>query len=237
MAKGFPGFPPEAVKFFSGLARNNRRDWFQARKTLFEGQVKRPMLELVASLNREFAGFAPSFVTDPAKAVYRIYRDTRFSNNKKPYKEHLAASFHHGPGAAHAEAGYYFAISHKEVAIGGGLYMPDPKTLLGLRTLIAENHKDLRKILANRRLRTLLGDLQGEQLSRVPKGFQTDHPAADLLRFKQFVLYIVLPPELATTPALEPEILKRFRAMTPFLNFLTAPLENISPTIGARDLL
>ena len=78
--------------------------------------------------------------------------------------------------------------------------------------------------------------MQGEQLTRVPKGFCADHPAADLLRFKQFLLYVVLPPTLATSPQLYAEIVDRFRAMTPFLRFLNAPLPN-EKKIDARELL
>lgn len=236
MAKAFPGFPAEGISFFAGLARNNRREWFQPRKEIFEEQLKRPMLELVASLNRDIAKFAPDYVTEPQKAVYRIYRDTRFSKDKKPYKTHLAASFDRQPSLGHGEAGYYLAISHKEVAIGGGIYMPDPKALLAIRNHVSEKHQELRRILANRTLRKLCGELQGDQLSRVPKGFQAEDPAADLLRFKQYVLYVVLPPDVAMTPVLEKEILTRFRAMTPFLNFLSAPLAKARPKLDASDL-
>ena len=88
--------PPEALTFFRSLARNNNRDWFQPRKELFETKVKAPMVELVESLNAEFAKFAPEYINDPKKAArlpHRIYRDTRFSSDKTPYKTHLAAIF------------------------------------------------------------------------------------------------------------------------------------------------
>lgn len=237
MATGFPGFSREGIEFFRSLARHNRREWFQPRKGIFEEQVKQPMLTLVETVNGALAGFAPDYVTEPEKAVYRIYRDTRFSKDKTPYKDHIAASFHRHTGFAHGDAGYYFAVSHKEVAIGGGIYMPEPQTLLALRHHLAARHEDLRKILANRALRRLLGDLQGAQLSRVPRGFCQDHPAADLLRYKQFILYVELPPDLATTRALYSEIVKRFRALVPFLNFLTEPLGRRRRRIDARDLL
>jgi hypothetical protein len=90
---GFAGFPPEAIGFFRGLARNNRREWFQPRKAVFETSVKQPMRELVTALNQALAGFAPEYATDPEKAIFRIYRDVRFSKDKKPYKEHIAANF------------------------------------------------------------------------------------------------------------------------------------------------
>jgi len=232
---GFAGFPPEALVFFRGLARNNHRDWFLPRKELFEQSVKQPMRELVTALNQAMAGFAPEYVSDPAKAIFRIYRDTRFSKDKKPYKEHLAANFN-VRGMAQGHGGYYCSVSHKEVAVGGGIYMPEPAVLLAIRNHIAENHKELRRILANPKVRRLLGEMQGEKLTRVPKGFACDHPAADLLRFKQFVLYVTLPPEIAISPNLYQEIVDRFRAMVPFLRFLNAPLPK-EKKIDARDLL
>ena len=92
MPSGFPGFPPEIVQFFRSLKRNNRREWFQPRKHLFEQHVKTPMLELVTLLNAELMKFAPQYVTDPKKALLRNPRDTRFSADKTPYKTHAAAS-------------------------------------------------------------------------------------------------------------------------------------------------
>jgi uncharacterized protein (TIGR02453 family) len=225
MRTAFPGFPREAIGFFRGLARHNNREWFLPRKTTFEDKVKQPMRELVAGLNAAMMRFAPEYVTDPDKAIYRIYRDTRFSQDKTPYKDHIAASFHRRGTVAHSDAGFYFAVSHKEVAIGGGVYMPAPETLLAIRHHIAGRHQELRRILAARAVKQLLGELQGEQLARVPKGFCAEDPAADLLRFKQLFLYVELPPDLATSPSLSGEILKRFRAMRPFLEFLTAPLK------------
>ena len=236
MRTAFPGFPPEAPQFFRGLARNNRREWFQPRKTLFEEKVKQPMQALVAALNGELRKFAPAYVTDPDKAIYRIYRDTRFSKDKTPYKDHIAASFRR-PGGGQNDGGYYVAMSHKETAVGGGIYMPEPAALLAIRNHIAEHHGELRKILWSRAVRELFGEMHGEQLSRVPKGFPAEHPAADLLRFKRFILYVELPAELATTPQFFPEIVKRFRAIQPFLDFVAAPLAPKRKTIAARDLL
>jgi uncharacterized protein (TIGR02453 family) len=237
LAKGFTGFPQEGIDFFRKLARNNRREWFQPRKAIFEEQVKQPMLTLVEEVNRALSRFAPDYVTDPAKAVYRIYRDTRFSNDKTPYKDHIAASFHRGGLAAHGNGGYYFQVSHKSVGLGGGIYMPEPEMLLAIRNHIAARHEEFRKILAARTVRSLFGKLEGQQLSRVPKGFCSEHPAADLLRYKYFILWTELPADLAVTPALLGEIVSRFRAMVPFLTFLTQPLGHARRKIDARDLM
>jgi len=218
----FPGFPAEGLAFFSSLQRNNRREWFQPRKAIFEASMKQPMRELVVAVNSAMKSFAPDYVTDPDKAIYRIYRDTRFSKDKTPYKDHIAASF--SRRGDKAGAGYYFAVSHKEVAIGGGIYMPEPETLRAMRQHVAERHQEFRKIAGARAVRQLFTAVQGEQLSRVPKGYSSDHPAADILRMKQYLLYVELPPDLATTPALYTEVVKHFRAMTPFVEFLNTPL-------------
>lgn len=236
MRSGFPGFPAEGIQFFRGLARNNTRDWFLPRKSIFEEKVKQPMQELVSALNASLMEYAPEYVTDPGKAVYRFYRDTRFSKDKSPYKQQIAASFRRRGLERHEGAGFYFSVSHKEVAVGGGVYMPAPETLLAIRTHIAEHHEAFRRIANSRTVRKLLGEVQGEQLSRPPKGFASGHPAEDLLRMKQFLLYVELPPDSATTSRLFREIDSRFRAMTPFLEFLNAPLRSTRKKIDAREL-
>jgi len=236
MRPQFPGFSPEALQFFRNLSRHNNRDWFQPRKAIFDEQVKQPMRNLVEALNAGMKSFAPEYATDPDKAIYRIYRDTRFSKDKTPYKDHIGASFYRRGTGPHKYGGFYVQISHKEVAVGGGVYMPEPDVLLAIRTHIAENHQKLRKILAVPAIRRTLGEMQGDQLSRVPKGFAADHPAADLLRFKSFFLYTQLDTELATTPQFFTETITRFRTMKPFLDFLTAPSAAKREKIDPRDL-
>jgi len=235
MRSVFPGFPAEGLQFMRGLARNNNRDWFLPRKSLFEEKVKQPMRELVEAVNGAMKSFAPEYISDPDKAVFRIYRDTRFSKDKKPYKEHIAASFPRR--GLPAGAGYYFALSHKAVSMGGGIYMPSPETLLAIRNHVAAHHQDFRRITGARSVKRLFGEIQGEQLSRVPKGFPATHPAADLLRFKQFLLYVELPPDVAAGPGIHAEIVKRFRAMRPFLDFLNAPLAAQKPKRNAAEFL
>lgn len=222
MRSVFPGFPAAGLEFFAALQRHNRREWFQPRKAIFEETLKQPMRELVGAVNAAMKSFAPDYATDPDKAIYRIYRDTRFGKDKTPYKDHIAASFpRRGDKAG---AGYYFAVSDKEVAIGGGIYMPPPETLFAIRQHLAERHEEFRKIAGASAVRRLFTEVQGERLTRVPKGYPCDHPAADLLRMKQYLLYVELPPALAATPALYTEVVKHFRAMAPFMEFLNAPL-------------
>ncbi len=224
MRSAFPGFPQEAMAFYRGLSRNNKRDWFQPRKPIYDEKVKAPMVQLVVELNRAMEDFAPDYVTDPAKAIYRIYRDTRFSPDKTPYKTQIAASFARRGMEKHGAGGFYFAVSHKGVDVGGGIYMPPAETLLAVRKHIARNHEELRALGAAGPLQRAFGALRGEQLSRVPKGFPAEHPAADLLRYKQFLMFGTLEPAIITTPRLFAELEKRFRVLAPFLDFLNAPL-------------
>jgi uncharacterized protein (TIGR02453 family) len=231
----FGGFPKEMTTFFRGLKRNNRREWFQPRKETFDLHVKGPMTELVEALNSEFAKFAPQYVTDPKKAIFRIYRDTRFSPDKTPYKTHIAASFRRRGGEQMAVSGYYFSISNEQIEIAGGIYHPAPDTTLLVRTHIAENYEELRRILADKMLRRRVGALQGDELSRAPKGFDPRHPAIDLIKKKDWILDMELEPSLATTPRLRREIADRFRLMTPLIEFLNRPLLVERPAKKLRD--
>jgi uncharacterized protein (TIGR02453 family) len=224
----FPGFPAEALKFFRDLQKNNDREWFQPRKELFEAKVKAPMIALVEAINAEFAKFAPEYITDPKKAVYRIYRDIRFSADKTPYKTHIAASFSRhsgakeGSGGHGSSAGYFFSVGPKEVGIAGGVYEPSPEQLFAVRTWLAENHADFRKLC--RPAEKLMGEMHGESLTRMPKGFPTEHAAADLLKRKRWIYWAALDAKMATSPKILPELVKRFKAMLPMMEALNVPL-------------
>jgi uncharacterized protein (TIGR02453 family) len=220
MAPRFGGFPPEGIAFLRGLKKHNSREWFQPRKELFESHVKAPMVELVTAVMQALADFAPAYVDDPKKAIFRIYRDTRFSNDKTPYKTHIAAVFQRRGAGKDSGAGYYFHISADDIHAGGGVYTPPPERLLAIRNRLAERHEEFRRIAAARRVRKLFGDITGDSLSRAPKGFPADHPAGDLLRRKQFLLFRSLEPGVATTPKLYREIVTSFEAVTPVLEFL-----------------
>ena len=234
MPPTFAGFPEEMPKFFRSLKRNNRREWFQPRKHLFEQHVKTPMLELVSAINAELAKFAPEHVTEPKNAVFRIYRDTRFSADKTPYKTHIAASFSRRGGERLGTGGFYFSVSHDVIEIAAGIWHPDRDVTLLVRNHIADTYQELNRILADKKARKLTGNLGGDVLTRSPKGFDPEHPAAGLIKMKDWVLDVTLEPGLATTPKLQGEIVARFRAMAPLIQYLNRPLLARKPV---RDLL
>lgn len=221
--KAFPGFAPEALTFLRNLRRNNRRDWFQPRKEQYEALIKKPMLDLACCLSREFARFAPDYVTPPEKSVFRIYPDAHFSHDKKPYRTHMAAVFaRHGSERLRGPC-FYFHFTENELLALGGVYLPERDELSLYRGFLQENYKELEEILADPALIQALGGLHGDQLSRMPKGFAASHPAESLLRCRQWYLAAMLNVSLLTAPRLLPELARCFEIMAPFVKFLGRP--------------
>ena len=223
MNSKFPGFSPDALSFLRALKRNNRREWFQPRKEKYESLIKLPMLELVGCLNEEFVRFAPAYFMPPQKAVYRIYRDTRFSKDKTPYKTHISAIFPRTTAVKREGSVFYFHFTEKELLMFGGVYSPERDELLAYRTLLQERYDEFNKILSDRKLRRAFGGLQGEQLTRMPKGFPVDHPAEGLLRRRQWFLEATVDSKVLLSGKVVREIASRFDLMAPFVEFLNQP--------------
>jgi uncharacterized protein (TIGR02453 family) len=216
-------FTPKALAFLRALKRNNRREWFHQRRDTYEQLLREPMMAVVERLGHEFRSFAPELMADPKRSVYRIWRDTRFSADKRPLKTNVAAVFPHRLGDRHTSAGLYLEVSPEWVFAGGGLYMPEPQGLHRIRERIAEDPRAFARIVNASPLKRA-GGLQGESLKRVPRGFAADHPAADHLKRKQFLVWGEWPPELATTPKFWTELLTTFRATAPLLTYLNDAL-------------
>ncbi len=229
MKSSFSGFSPEAIAFLRALKRNNRREWFQPRKEKYEALIRTPMLELVNCLNEEFARFAPQYITPPQKALYRIYRDTRFSKDKTPYKTHVSAIFPRSNAVKREGSVFYFHFTEKDILVFGGVWAPERDELLAYRTLLQDHHEELQEILADRKLKRVLGGLQGEKLTRMPKGFPVDHPAEALLRHRQWYLEATFDIKLLTTPRVVAEVARHFELMAPFVEFLNRPFANRRP--------
>ena len=220
-----PYFTPEGLRFLRGLARNNNRDWFNARKPVYEAQIKRPMLAVIEAVTGAMMDFAPGHVRAPESIMMRIYRDTRFSNNKLPYKPHVSAWWVHDGLAKTSGAGFYLHVSGKQVEIAAGAFMPETEQLLAIRRFLMEHHQEYRKLTQARGLRRLLKDEEsGEPLSRSPKGFPAEHPAADLYRQKRWGFSASLAAETATTAEFAKTVAGYFRAAAPLIELLNRPL-------------
>lgn len=219
-----PRFPPAALTFLRGLQRHNDREWFRARKDTYETALKTPMVEVIEALDRDFRRFAPELVATPKVSLFRIYRDTRFSEDKSPFKVHVGAVFPVRGLPKVAGPGLYVEVNPKAVFVAGGAYMPMPPDLLAMRQHIAANLSRFRSVVEAPGFVKATGGLQGESLQRMPKGFAPDHPAAELLRRKQFVVWREFPATLATSPRFYPTLLRVFEAAAPLVRFLAEPL-------------
>lgn len=219
-----PCFRPEALKFLRNLARHNDRAWFTPRKADFEELLKEPMLAVIRKITEAMLDFAPQHVRPAEKSLFRIYRDTRFSNDKRPYKTHVAAWWSHQGLEKTSGAGYYFSVSPKEVVVAAGAYMPEKDQLSAIRHWLLENHAEFRKLLDKPTVRKTFTEFEGNALTRPPKGFPADHPAMDLVRCRQWGLSSTLPPETALDPKLAAVIVRNFQLAAPIVDALNAPL-------------
>jgi uncharacterized protein (TIGR02453 family) len=222
----FRSFSPKALAFLRALKRNNDREWFRARKDRYDLLLRAPMIAAIERLAVDLRQFAPDLVANSKTSLYRIYRDTRFSNDKAPLKTNVAAVFPCRGLGKHAGAGLYFEVTPGWVWIGGGMYAPDTSTLQRVREHIAVNPRRLRTLVEAPAFRRAVGKLEGEQLQRVPRGFPRDHEAADYLRFRQFLAGRELPPAFATSPRFYSALVTTFRQVAPLINFLNEPLLN-----------
>ncbi len=187
-AAALPYFRPEALTFLRNLAKHNDREWFQPRKAQFEAELKEPMLAIMRKVTDAMLDFAPNHVRPAEKSLFRIYRDTRFSNDKRPYKTHVAAWWSHQGLEKTSGAGYYFHVSAKEVVIAAGAYMPEKDQLAAIRHWLLDNHAEFRKLLQRAAVRKHFDEFEGNALTRPPKGFPADHPAIDLIQCRQWGL-------------------------------------------------
>ena len=223
-------FTRKTLSFLRALKRNNDREWFKARKAEYELHVRAPMVALLARLAEDFRSFAPELVSDPKVSLFRIYRDTRFSSDKTPLKTHAAAHFPHRT-LRKAGAGLYLEVAPQWVWIGGGIYSPETHELVAIRSHVDAHYQRLRRIVENKRFIAAVGELHGEQLTRVPRGFAKDHPAAHYLRFRQFLAGREYPAEFAYDARFYTEVVKVFRHVAPVVEFLNTPLLERRPPV------
>lgn len=220
MPTATPHFPPEALTFLRALKRNNNREWFNERKSEYQVSLKAPLEAIVTQLDQDFRAFAPELVASPRVSIFRIYRDTRFSEDKSPYKTNVAAVFPQRGLPRHAGAGLYLEVSPGGTMFGGGIWAPSSAELRAIRAHIAGNLRRFRAIVDSPTFGRIAGPVEGDRLQRMPHGFPHDHPAAEYLKLKQFLAGSEHPAALATTARFYPTLLETFRCLAPFVRFL-----------------
>lgn len=208
--------------FLNQLNLNNNREWFNDNKNLFT-EAQSNVLDFTENLVLEMGKFDANLLkVDAKKALFRIYRDTRFSKDKTPYKTNFGTSL--GMGKGSQKAGYYLHIEPKKSFIAGGLYVPESSVLKQIRNEISLYGEDFLKIINQKDFKKLFPELsQNDKLKKVPTGFEKDHPMADFLQLKSFiVVYNLKDEELQNNNAIT-TISKIYKSIKPLIDFLNAP--------------
>jgi uncharacterized protein (TIGR02453 family) len=217
-------FTSRTLAFLRNLKRNNDRSWFNAHRDEYERDVQQPLLDFVDGMAGELKSFAPDLEASPKASLFRIYRDTRFSPDKRPFKTQVGILFPHRDLHRNQSACLYVEIGPDGCMIFGGIYRPERPELLAIREHVARTHRRLRKLLDAPAFLRAVGVIEGEPLTRVPAGYPPDHPAAEYLKFRHFLLGKEYPAAFAADPKFVPQILKLFRFMVPVVRYLNEPL-------------
>lgn len=225
MATQFSGFPKALFGFLEELAQNNNREWFQANKGRYEADVVEPVLRFIEAVGMEvLPEISKSFVADPRKSggsMFRIFRDTRFSHDKRPYKENVACQFRHVLGRDVHAPGFYVHLEPGRVFAGAGSWRPERAALERIRAAIVARPAEWSRVINDPVLSSYFSGIEGESLRRPPKGIDPDHPyIADLKRTSHFVLKDVAPSR-ALRPAFLADVEKTFTKADPLMRFLT----------------
>ncbi len=222
----FPGFDETAMRLLRQLKRNNRREWFTAeRKATYRDHLLEPMRCLLGELGVRFAAEGIPLHPNPTGGIFRIYRDIRFSTDTRPFKTHIGAAI---PFADEGKKGVgtYVHIEPGGCFLAGGAWFIESAGLRNLRAAIDRRSDEFREIVV--RLQRDVGPLEGAQLKRAPAGFSEDHPAIDLLRYKQMVTVRHFDDALATSRELVDWIVDVSRNMVDFNRFLHESIRGIS---------
>jgi uncharacterized protein (TIGR02453 family) len=221
----FQGFPDGMVPFLMQLAAHNDREWFKANEKRYEANVRQPALAFVRAMREPLKQVSPHLVADDRKvggSLMRIFRDTRFSKDKTPYKTNVGIQFRHGVGKDVHAPGCYVHISVEEMFVGFGLWQPEAETLFKLRTAVAEKWDRWSAILASPEMAGM--EQFGEPLKRVPRGFDAAHPGVSEIRRTSFIASTPLTWETLSAPDAVDQITRHLIAGRDTMAFLCEAL-------------
>ncbi|WP_422344107.1 DUF2461 domain-containing protein [Parasphingorhabdus sp.] len=207
---------PELFDFLRELEQNNDREWFKARKKRYEAEVVDPVTDFIINMAPRVAAISPHITVDPRPnggSRFRIYRDTRFSKDKSPYKTHVGCQFRHEAGKDAHAPGFYVHLGPGEVFFGGGVWGPQGEALRNIRQRIVDKPARWEEAVEGI-------DLRGDQLVRAPKGFDPEHPLIDDLRRKSFFSFQNADEKLATSAKFEDAVEAQFEKVAPLMGFV-----------------
>ena len=223
----FKGFDATTLKFLKELERNNNRDWFADNKPRYEALVLEPALDFIATMGPHLHKISDHFEAIPKRqggSLMRVYRDTRFSKDKTPYKTNIGIQFRHELGKDVHAPGFYMHIEPENCFIGVGLWRPEPKALAAIRTRIDMKPEAWNKAIGGRTFKATY-ELGGESLKRPPKGYDAEHAHLADLKRKDFIAVTEVGRAEITSPKFVAGVARRFKQASPFMQFLCDAVE------------
>ena len=221
-ASRYATFVPETLEFLRELKANNDRDWFNANKSRYEQDVLDVALRFIQSMQDPLAGIAPHFTAIPKRmggSLMRVYRDTRFSKNKTPYKTNIGIQFRHEMAKDVHSPGYYVHIDPDQVFLAAGMWRPAPDALRAIRERISARPAEWRRACKDKAFSRHFRP-GGESLSRPPRGFSGEHPQIEDIRRKDFIAVKDLSIDDALAPRFQQKVETAFEAASPYMRFL-----------------
>jgi uncharacterized protein (TIGR02453 family) len=205
-------------EYLKQLGKNNTREWFNEHKDQYLSSHEN-VIQFADSLLSEMKKNDDIGTVSGKKSLFRIYRDVRFSKDKSPYKNHFSGSFNRA--TKWLRGGYYFHLEPGNVMIAGGFFSPSKEDLQRMREEIVADDKPIREILSSPKFKETFGNFQGEQLKTAPKGFDKDHPAIDLLRYKQFYVSHKFTDQEALSDSFASKVSNTFALLRPYFDYMS----------------
>jgi uncharacterized protein (TIGR02453 family) len=215
-------FKPESIKFLRELKKNNNRDWFNENKSRYEEDVLDVALNFIQSMHDPLLAFAPHFTAIPKRmggSLMRVYRDTRFSKNKTPYKTNIGIQFRHEQAKDVHAPGFYVHIDPDEVFLAVGLWRPEASALAAIRERVSVKQAEWLRARDDKGFKRHFS-LGGQSLTRPPRGFDKEHPLIEDIKRKDFIAVRSMDLSEATQARFQQKVETSFKAATPLMKFL-----------------
>ena len=218
----------ETLRFLAELEDHNDKAWFQANKSRYQETVLEPALELVRDMQPRLRKISTHIVADDRKSggsLSRIYRDVRFSKDKRPYNPQVMLMFHHAVGKKVSAPGFYLSVTPDEITVGTGIWQPETAAVNKIRQHIVDETRAWRAAKSDAGFMKVFGGLAGESLKRPPRGFDAEHPEVEDLKRKDFVGFCTLKPSMATRKDFPDRLESSYRSSQKLMRFLCRALE------------
>ena len=222
MASRYASFKPRTIRFLEQLKANNNREWFKENKSRYEDDVLDVALRFIIAMQDPLAEIAPRFTAVPTRvggSLMRVYRDTRFSKNKLPYKTNIGIQFRHEQAKDVHSPGYYVHIEPDNVFLGVGMWRPDSDSLRKIRERIAARPGEWQRARGDKAFAGKFS-LGGESLTRPPRGFDKDHECIEDIKRKSFIAVRELSVDACLQPQFQRTVESSFRVAEPYMRFL-----------------